>query len=110
MYTFQLTENHDPCPSVKPVAEALLDLCTRSSKADDEYPIQYPNDNGPRAAMKVARIALPTLTFCTISLDWMDEVNSFSSSVMLDALFDANHSIYGETGEEVTFIYFRIAM
>jgi len=39
-----------------------VDSFAKSSKAEDEYPRQYPKLSGPRAAKKVARIALPTLS------------------------------------------------
>lgn len=98
----ELTENQDPWSTDKRTPEEFSAFC-KSSKADDEYPIQYPNDNGPRAAIRVATIALPTLSFGTISFDWIDVENSFSrSAMMLDASIDANSSIYVETRKEAS--------
>jgi len=52
-------ENQEPCMSFNRTA---VDSFAKSSKAEDEYPRQYPKLSGPRAAKKVARIALPTLS------------------------------------------------
>lgn len=55
----KLTENQEPCILFNRTA---VDSFAKSSKAEDEYPRQYPKLSGPRAAKKVARIALPTLS------------------------------------------------
>ena len=67
----KLTENQEPWSLVKQIAEDTLAF-SKSSKAEDEYPRQYPKLSGPRAAMKVARIALPILSFPEILSDWTE--------------------------------------
>ena len=67
----KLTENQEPWSLVKRTAEDTLAF-SKSSKAEDEYPRQYPKLSGPRAAMKVARIALPILSFPEILSDWTE--------------------------------------
>lgn len=71
----KLTENQEPCILFNRTA---VDSFAKSSKAEDEYPRQYPKLSGPRAAKKVARIALPTLSLPVFRSDWTEHESDCS--------------------------------
>lgn len=75
----KLTENQEPWALDKRTAEDTLAF-SKSSKAEDEYPRQYPKLSGPRAAMKVARIVRPILSFPAILSDWTELEGLYSLS------------------------------